>query len=117
MVLDEAFFDNHILRLHDEGWYRGTTTYAPLIIEKQGCALKLVSGPNYQPSFQKGLYSAQILQKVLGVNKVKHTNFDDKNCNTFHYQTARSFFKTIKTKLNEVEIIFPGLKSSVRHFF
>ena len=72
VVLDEAFFDNHILRLHDEGWYRGTTTYAPLIIEKQGCALKLVSGPNYQPSFQKGLYSAQILQKVLGVNKVKH---------------------------------------------
>ena len=70
MVLDEDFFDNHILRLHDEGWYRGTTTYAPLIIEKQGCALKLVSGPDYQPSFQKGLYSAQILQKVLGVNKV-----------------------------------------------
>ena len=67
---DEDFFDNHILRLHDEGWYRGTTTYAPLIIEKQGCALKLVSGPDYQPSFQKGLYSAQILQKVLGVNKV-----------------------------------------------
>jgi hypothetical protein len=70
VVLDEEFFDNHILRLHDEGWYRGTTTYAPLIIEKQGYALKLVSGPDYQPSFQKGLYSAQILQKVLGVNKV-----------------------------------------------
>ena len=72
VVLDEAFFDHHILRLHDEGWYRGTNAYSPLIIEKQGCGLKLVSGPDYQPSFQKGLYNANILKKVLGVNKV-HT--------------------------------------------
>ena len=64
-------------RLHDEGWYRGTDTDSPLIIEKQGCALKLVSGPDYQPSFQRGLHTAQILKTVLGVNKVSSKNMAD----------------------------------------
>ena len=46
--------------------YRGNKT----IVEKQGDILKLVSGPEYQPSFQKGLYCANIVQLEYGVNKV-----------------------------------------------
>jgi hypothetical protein len=68
--LDEDFFDHHILKLHDEGWYRGTNSQAPIIVEKQGQLLKLVSGPDYQPSFQRGLYSCNIIQIVHGVNRV-----------------------------------------------
>ena len=67
VVLDEAFFDHHILNINEEGWYRGINT----IVEKQGDQLKLVSGPDYQPSFQKGLYAAQVVQLEYGVNKVK----------------------------------------------
>ena len=31
VILDDLFFDHHILRLHDEGWYRGTNPSSPLI--------------------------------------------------------------------------------------
>ena len=71
VLLDDSFFDHHILKLHDEGWYRGTNPNSPLIVERQGDILKLVSGPDYQPSFQKGLYAAQVVQLEYGVNKVK----------------------------------------------
>lgn len=69
--LDSAFFDLHILRLHDEGWYRGANPGLPVIVELQGQVLKLVSGPDYQPSFQKGLHFANIVGLVHGVNKVQ----------------------------------------------
>ena len=69
MILDDLFFDHHILRLHDEGWYRGTNPSSPLIVEQQGDHLKLVSGPDYQPSFQRGLYTVKIVQVVHTINK------------------------------------------------
>ena len=70
MDLDEEFFDHHILKIHDEGWYRGIHSKFPLIVEKQDDVLKLVSGPDYCPSFQKGLYKANIIKIVYGINKV-----------------------------------------------
>ena len=69
VILDDLFFDHHILRLHDEGWYRGTNPSSPLIVEQQGDHLKLVSGPDYQPSFQRGLYTVKIVQVVHTINK------------------------------------------------
>ena len=74
VVLDEAFFDHHILNINEEGWYRGINT----IVEKQGDQLKLVSGPDYQPSFQKGLYAARVVQLEYGVNKVKSSTLRTK---------------------------------------
>ena len=74
VVLDEDFFDQHILTINEEGWYRGINT----IVEKQGDQLKLVSGPDYQPSFQKGLYAAQVVQLEYGVNKVKSSTLRTK---------------------------------------
>ena len=68
VVLDEAFFDAHILKPTEEEWYRGINT----IVEKQGDVLKLVSGPDYQPSFQKGLYFANVVQLKYGVTKVRY---------------------------------------------
>ena len=70
VILDEDFFDQHILTINEEGWYRGNKT----IVEKQGDVLKLVSGPEYQPSFQKGLYCANVVQLEYGVNKVCNIN-------------------------------------------
>ena len=69
VLLDDFFFDHHILKLHDEGWYRGTNPNSPLIVERQGDILKLVSGPDYQPSFQRGLYKVKINQVVHTINK------------------------------------------------
>lgn len=71
LVLGEDFFDAHILRRHGEGWFRSANEKLPLIVEKEGQELKLVSGPGYHPSFKKGLYRARIIKSAFGVNEVR----------------------------------------------
>ena len=68
--LDSDFFDLHILREKpDEGWFGCFNPKLPLIIEIQNeNQIKLVSGPDYQPSFSRGLYASLITDIVFGVN-------------------------------------------------
>ena len=72
--LDTEFFDLHILREQvDEGWYKSSNPKLPLIVElvEDKNKLKLLSAPNYHPSFQKGLYYVTISDVILGTNKVR----------------------------------------------
>ena len=71
--LDSEFFDLHILREQvDEGWFQSSNPKLPLIVElaEDKNKLKLLSAPNYHPSFQKGLYYATISDVILGTNQV-----------------------------------------------
>jgi hypothetical protein len=72
LILDSEFFDLHILREQvDEGWYQCCNPNLPLIVELEGKnRLKLLSAPNYHPSFQKGLYYTTISDVILGANQV-----------------------------------------------
>ena len=71
--LDSEFFDLHILREQvDEGWFQSSNPKLPLIVElvEEKNKLKLLSAPNYHPSFQKGLYYVTISDVILGANQV-----------------------------------------------
>ena len=92
--LDSDFFDLHILREKaGEGWFSSANSKLPLIVELQQdnhlklfsgkhileCTLRnstllydvcilLFPGPNYHPSFSKGLYVSTVTDVVYGVN-------------------------------------------------
>lgn len=53
----------------DEGWFQSINSNLNLIVERDSNHLKLLSGPNYAPSFQKGLRRIRILSASFGVNK------------------------------------------------
>ena len=74
LIFDGDFFDLHILREQtDEGWYHSCNPHLPLIAELEGkTRLKLLSAPNYHPSFQKGLYYSTVSDVVFGINQVLH---------------------------------------------
>ena len=77
--LDSEFFDLHILREQvDEGWYKSSNPKLPLIVElvEDKNKLKLLSAPNYHPSFQNGLYYVTISDVILGTNKVRGIRID-----------------------------------------
>ncbi len=84
--LPDEFFEAHILREqgdNDQGgggsWFRCALAgrLPSLIVEGGGgggggglLLLKLLSAPGYQPSFRRGLHTAQVKRVVFGVNKV-----------------------------------------------
>ena len=67
--IDETFFDVHILK--DNGdWFESNSVKSLIVQREDKDCLKLLSGPQYQPSFTKGLYTVRINKVLFGVNKV-----------------------------------------------